>query len=598
MSLLVQIKKSKGKKLATPILKSTEKPNVNFSIYEDLSEGESFNSEDSFKSVTASAKRRWENEHGHTLHPADHQGGYYDINRDSEGDENNMSYDLCDSRSTMGLDTIVRYGKAFTTLKTSKKIFRNIDLPEVTSDMKTVNLNRYPNEANPMTDMTNRYPNSRTDMNGNLRTDSQYYRIKSSVNIRYPENGPISQPISNRPVQNKNLLSVFDKVMEWDAAIDTWATEQNSVTSARSYRIAGQHFKKWNKQRKGGFIVVPAQLSVAAAMEFKHYIANQPLAQNSKRTFVSAWKSFLSWLSEQKITKTNLGTKIKSVKCVSKMKTDDEYVVSKEELVTLINKAKSWKKQKEPLIVFLCLGFRFGIRINAFLSLQRKCFKFNDNTLYSKGVQVTYIDKGEQQFVKNIKPKDFHWLPDGWLNRVKSMQPHQYLFPGRLVGTLTTRRTMSGWLKKLGIQCNIAVQKNLGGVDTCLLHPHSLRHSGAMHIAKQGDIVKVQQYLGHSNLETVRWYLHECRNEEVYNSDEENEEPVRLTNMNWQRTERHRGSSKPNDNIPSESEFVEAYLDHVKNKYGIMKFSQEGFASSMVKKALKKYKKKYTNVAV
>ena len=89
MSLLEQIKKSKGKKPATPILKSTETPNVNFSIYEDLSEDESFNSEDSFKSVTASAKRRWENTHDHTLHPDDHQGGYYDINRDSGDDEKN-----------------------------------------------------------------------------------------------------------------------------------------------------------------------------------------------------------------------------------------------------------------------------------------------------------------------------------------------------------------------------------------------------------------------------------------------------------------------------------------------------------------------------
>lgn len=610
MSLLAQIKKSKGKKPATPILNTTEKSNVISSDEEDLSEEESFNSEDSFKSVTASAKRRWENTHDHTLHPDDHQGGYYDINRDSGDDENNMSYDQIETGSTIGLDTIARYGNAFTTLKTSKKIFRNIGLPEVTSDMKTVNLNRYPSKANPMTDMTNRYLNSRTDMNGSLRTDSHNYRIKSISENRYPENEPISQPISNTPVQNgnslsvqnKNLISVFDKVMEWDAAIDTWATEQNSVASVRSYKIAGHHFKTWNKARKNGMIAVPAQLTAAAAMEFKHYITKKELSQNSKRTFVSAWKSFLSWLHEQKMTNTNLGSKIKSVKCVSKLNTEDEYIVSKEELIVLINKAKSWNKVKEPLVVFLSICFRFGIRINAFLNLQRKAFKFNDNTMYSKGVQVTYIDKGEQQFVKWIKPKDFHLLPDGWLDRVKEMPPHQYLFPGRLVDTLTTRRTMSGWLKKLGIQCNIGIVKGgMNGIDTCILHPHTLRHSGAMHVAKQGDIVKVQQYLGHANLETVRWYLHACKDEEVYNSDDEEEQPTRITSMNWQRTERNRRTTRQVEvpqEVPSQREYVEAYLVRAKEKYGTLKFREEGFGRTMVEKALRKYNKKYKNVAI
>lgn len=607
MSLLEQIKKSKGKKPATPILKSTETPNVNFSIYEDLSEDESFNSEDSFKSVTASAKRRWENTHDHTLHPDDHQGGYYDINRDSGDDENNMSYDQIDTGSTIGLDTIARYGNAFTTLKSSKKKFRNIDLPEVTSDMKTVNLNRYPNEANPMTDMTNRYLNSRTDMNGSLRTDSQYYRIKSTNENRYPENEPISQPISNTPVQNgnslsvqnKNLLSVFDKVMEWDAAIDTWATEQNSVSSVRSYKIAGQHFKTWIKGRKNGIIAVPAQMTAATAMEFKHYITKKELSQHSKRTFVSAWKSFLSWLEYQEITNTNLGKKIKSVKCVSKLNTDDEYIVSKEELIVLINKAKSWKQVKEPLVVFLSICFRFGIRINAFLNLQRKAFKFNDNTMYSKGVQVTYIDKGEQQFVKWIKPKDFHLLPDGWLDRVKEMPPHQYLFPGRLVDTLTTRRTMSGWLKKLGIQCNIGIVKGgMNGIDKCILHPHTLRHSGAMHVAKRGDIVKVQQYLGHANLETVRWYLHACKDEEIYNSDEE-EQPTRTTRRRLRSVRSILDvSQEVSQEVPSQREYVEAYLVRAKEKYGTLKFREEGFGRTMVEKALRKYKKKYKNVAI
>ena len=126
MSLLAQIKKSKSKKNDIEIFDPIQKSNV-ISSEEDLSENESIDSEDSFKSVTASAKRRWENEHGHTLHPADHQGGYYDINRDSEDDENNMSYDQIDTGSTIGMDTIARYGNAFTTLKTSKKNFRNID---------------------------------------------------------------------------------------------------------------------------------------------------------------------------------------------------------------------------------------------------------------------------------------------------------------------------------------------------------------------------------------------------------------------------------------------------------------------------------------
>jgi site-specific recombinase XerD len=616
MSLLAQIKKSKGKKPANKILNTTEKPNVISSDEEDLSEDESFNSEDSFKSVTASAKRRWENTHDHTLHPADHQGDYYDINRNSENDENNMSYDLCDSGKAMGLDTIARYGNEFTTVKTSKKHLRTMDLPEIMSDMKTAKMS----DMKKMPDMNVRYENVLSDMNGKYSPVSNNYRTKKDLNVRYEENGPIASPIgkngsiaspigkngsiespiSNNTVNN-NLASAFDKVMEWDAAIDTWAMEHNSEQTRKAYKFAGIHFKRWNKTRKDGVIAVPAQLTKTMAFEFKHYISGKELSQNSKRTFVSAWKSFLTWLFDEKITKENFGLKLKTVKCASNLEKDNEYVITRKEWIELINKSKSWKKIKEPLIVFLVLGFRFGIRVTAFLSLQRKALHFDDNKMYTKGIRFTYIDKGEQEFVRWLQPKDFHLLPDGWLECVRNMQPHEYLFPGKRVGCLTARKTLSRWLKTIGIECNIGIEKNSNGDVVCVIHPHSLRHAGAMHIAKRGDIVKVQDFLGHANLETVRWYLHSSKDEDEYNSEEEEEQPTRITSMNWQRTERNRRTNRQVEvpqEVPSQREYVEAYLDRAKEKYGTLKFREEGFGRAMVEKALRKYKKKYKNVAI
>jgi len=74
---------------------------------------------------------------------------------------------------------------------------------------------------------------------------------------------------------------------------------------------------------------------------------------------------------------------------------------------------------------------------------------------------------------------------------------HGALFLGRY-GTRLTPEAFRDWLRKL----------NRSRLNGKRLHPHLLRHSAAVHMLRAGaDIRHVQEFLGHSNLDTTKIYL-------------------------------------------------------------------------------------------
>lgn len=154
-------------------------------------------------------------------------------------------------------------------------------------------------------------------------------------------------------------------------------------------------------------------------------------------------------------------------------------VLSKEEILTIINNTKNLKHK---LIILLL--YSAGLRVSEVVNLKRSDLDTTSNKILisqAKGNKDRYTilsNKVKELLTKYLCETSF-----------KS----KYLFEGR--NGKYTIKSIQEILKKASINKHVT--------------PHMLRHSFATHLLEQGtDIRYIQKLLGHSKLETTSIYTH------------------------------------------------------------------------------------------
>jgi len=147
--------------------------------------------------------------------------------------------------------------------------------------------------------------------------------------------------------------------------------------------------------------------------------------------------------------------------------------ITEEEVLTILSKAKKHRYRNYVLILIL---WRTGMRVSEALKLQKKDIA-EDSIMVRQG-------KGKKDRMIPIQ-KDVSNLLGLYMDRMK---PKDKLF------TITTRQVRY-----------ILKKYEPDGLD---VHPHTLRHSFAVHCLKNGlNLRSLQKILGHTNLNTTQIYL-------------------------------------------------------------------------------------------
>jgi integrase/recombinase XerD len=139
--------------------------------------------------------------------------------------------------------------------------------------------------------------------------------------------------------------------------------------------------------------------------------------------------------------------------------------------------------------------FNTGARVQEILDL-----RWRDLQLI-KPYQVHLIGKGRKERLCPLWPQTAQLLQKLLETRSNS-QPEEYIFLNHL-GQPITRFGVRYLLAKY---YNIA-KKNLPTLAGKKFHPHSMRHSTAVHLLKSGvDIVTISHWLGHASINTTNRY--------------------------------------------------------------------------------------------
>lgn len=136
---------------------------------------------------------------------------------------------------------------------------------------------------------------------------------------------------------------------------------------------------------------------------------------------------------------------------------------------------------------------------------RNKKSKFVIKFLYSTGLKVSEL--------VNLKKQDIELSEKiGWVRQGKGKKDRIFILPLALINDI--KDTMENESDKIFPVTVRAIQKIVK--NTCRraeiqkkISPHTLRHSYATHLLEAGtDIRKIQELLGHSNLQTTQIYTH------------------------------------------------------------------------------------------
>lgn len=147
--------------------------------------------------------------------------------------------------------------------------------------------------------------------------------------------------------------------------------------------------------------------------------------------------------------------------------------------------------------VLIYVLYSTGMRVSEITQLTINALRLEEGFLYVQG-------KGGKQRIIPL-PEPIISLLQEYLNTlhaqfIKMHQPTDYLFPvayGKKVKPLSRQA------------CWAIIKKIAKGIDLSQISPHTLRHSLATHLLKNGaDLRSLQMILGHEQISTVQIYTH------------------------------------------------------------------------------------------
>lgn len=189
-------------------------------------------------------------------------------------------------------------------------------------------------------------------------------------------------------------------------------------------------------------------------------------------------RSFCQYLDNWKKISINPVSNIKHAKTERKLPN----VLTVEQTMNIVNAASNNIRD----LLSLMLLYGCGIRIDELVTMLVEKINFEEGTVMVKG-------KGEKWRVVPITKKTEDVLKDYLNNREFESN---YVFPSTVKDDAhITTRAMYNAIVKYGKKVGIK------------FHPHDFRHATATHLLSKGwDIRKIQELLGHANLNTTSIY--------------------------------------------------------------------------------------------
>lgn len=235
-----------------------------------------------------------------------------------------------------------------------------------------------------------------------------------------------------------------------------------------------------------------------------NFVFNAKYSVSTQNNYLRHLKTFFKWV-EKKGYGTNVTSDIKPQKIPETLK---EQIISEEELINLLSVFEEYIKDQEdkklinndkqrqlwfkPLII---TAFYTGLRQSELLDLKWKHLDFNNN-------QVTVVDGkgGKSRTTVLLKPVQDILLE--WKKKT-SVDRDRYVFESaksmKNQSIRMTNRTAARVFKDFVVKAELS--------DS--IHFHSLRHSCATYLLKQGfSVHEVQKMMGHSSISVTERYLH------------------------------------------------------------------------------------------
>lgn len=211
--------------------------------------------------------------------------------------------------------------------------------------------------------------------------------------------------------------------------------------------------------------------------DIKEFLAYK-MSDNSSNCSINLIRSALKFYYSE-----ILGKNISSIKTPRDEK-KLPVILSKKEIKDLLDKTENIKHR-----LLIELLYSTGLRLSECINLKNSDLDLDNN--------IGWVRKGKGSkdrifIISEIFKKDLIYYRDEY-----GFDKDGFIFE-------VNGRKMS----KRGIQHAIKISAERAGIDKNV-HVHTLRHSFATHLLENGvDIRKIQQLLGHSNLQTTQIYTH------------------------------------------------------------------------------------------
>jgi integrase/recombinase XerD len=274
------------------------------------------------------------------------------------------------------------------------------------------------------------------------------------------------------------MSDIQKAISEYLAAL---MTEGKAERTVAVYGARLNRFAKWCADQEK---TKPESLSSADLRAFIAHLQAKGNGNGTPRQNAVVVKGLSRWLFSEGRLQTDPFTTVKLAKPSTKIPEP----FSDEEVRWLLRATHHTREPQRNKTILLIL-LDSGLRVSELVSLDLKHIRFEDGTamakVMGKGNKMREVPLGKEA-VKELKC---------YLN-------------GRIAGPVFT----SGNGKPLSVRRVEEIIKEcakLAGVNGKRTSPHILRHTFAKkYLLNGGDPFSLQQILGHSNLETVKLYIH------------------------------------------------------------------------------------------
>lgn len=285
------------------------------------------------------------------------------------------------------------------------------------------------------------------------------------------------------------ISSPLKRQMDFKALIKSFLTECRAKNLSRRtvqfYEENLIHMQKTFQKQE-----IELEVTTLTNREVKHhyvgYMLEKGLASNTVNGRIKSCKAFFKYLFEEGFIPHNLADELKLVKAEKKM----IQTFTKEQLIGLLNRPnrKTFTGFRDYTMMMVML--ETGMRIGELLNL-----KVGDLFIKEMEIRITRGKGGKARRVPIQKTCIKILLQ--YLEERGEVET-DWLFVN-VEGTAIHMRT---------VQENIQEYGKLTGISGVRVSPHTFRHTMAkFYILNGGDVFTLQQILGHSTLDMVRYYV-------------------------------------------------------------------------------------------